>query len=78
MTVIRMTPRIDAGGMIAVARTPIDPDETAGELEERLAGLGAPLVAEAIAALEAGTAQVLPQDKAQVDQGPEASQGGRR
>ena len=33
VTVIRMTPRIDAGGMIAVARTPIDPDETAGALE---------------------------------------------
>ena len=30
VTVILMTPRIDAGGMIAFARTPIDPDETAG------------------------------------------------
>ena len=45
VTVIRMTPRIDAGGMIAIARTPIGPDETAGELEDRLARLGAPLVA---------------------------------
>src|SRR5262249_55246742 len=44
VTVIRMTPQIDAGGMIAVARTPIGPDETAGELEDRLARLGAPLV----------------------------------
>ena len=50
VTVIRMTPRIDAGGMIAFARTPIGPDETAGELEDRLARLGAPLVAESIAA----------------------------
>src|SRR3954447_528507 len=32
VTVIRMSPRIDAGGMIQVATTPIDPDETAGEL----------------------------------------------
>ena len=45
VTVIRITPRIDAGGMIAVARTPIGPDETAGELEHRLAMLGAPLIA---------------------------------
>ena len=63
--------------MIAVARTPIDPDETAGELEDRLAPLGAPLVAEAIAALEAGTATVLPQDKVEGDQGPQAPQGRR-
>ena len=55
VTVIRMTPRIDAGGHIAIARTAIGPDETAGELEARLARLGAPLVAEAIAALAAGT-----------------------
>ena len=60
VTVIRMTPRIDAGGMIAFARTPIGPDETAGELEDRLAELGAPLVAQSIAALVEGTAQIIP------------------
>jgi methionyl-tRNA formyltransferase len=70
VTVIRMTPRIDAGGMIAVARTPIGPDETAGELEDRLAQIGAPLVAQAIAALAAGTSQVVPQDKARVTKAP--------
>ena len=70
VTVILMTPRIDAGGMIAVARTPIGPDETAGALETRLALLGAPLIAGAIAALEAGTAEVLPQDRAKVTRAP--------
>jgi methionyl-tRNA formyltransferase len=70
VTVIRMTPRIDAGGMIAVARTPIGPEETAGALEERLARLGAPLVADTIAALEAGTARVLPQEKSRVTKAP--------
>lgn len=70
VTVIRMTPRIDAGGMIAFARTPIDPDETAGELEDRLAMLGAPLVVESIAALEAGTARILPQESAKVTKAP--------
>src|SRR5262249_58198167 len=50
VTIIRMTPQIDAGGIIAIARTEIGPDETAGELEERLARLGAPLSARAIAA----------------------------
>jgi methionyl-tRNA formyltransferase len=70
VTVIRMTPRIDAGGMIAFARTPIGPDETAGELEDRLAQLGAPLVAEAIAAIVAGSARVMPQDKSLVTKAP--------
>lgn len=70
VTVIRMTPRIDAGGMIAVAKTPIGADETAGELEDRLALLGAPLIAQTIAALEAGTAEVLPQDKSRVTKAP--------
>ena len=63
VTVIRMTPRIDAGGMIAVARTPIDPDETAGELEDRLAEIGAPLIVEAVAAVAEGRATILPQEK---------------
>ena len=40
--------------MIAFARTPIDPDETAGELEDRLARLGRPLIAETIAPLARG------------------------
>ncbi len=70
VTVIRMTPRIDAGGMMAFARTPIDPDETAGEVEARIAELGAPLVARAIAALVAGTAVILPQDRSRVTKAP--------
>ncbi|SIN98725.1 methionyl-tRNA formyltransferase [Singulisphaera sp. GP187] len=70
VTVIRMTPKIDAGGMIAVAKTPIDPNETAGALEERLAKLGAPLIAQSIAAVEAGTATILPQDKSKVTKAP--------
>ena len=73
VTVIRMTPRIDAGGMLAFARTPIDPDETAGELEARIAQLGAPLVAATIDALASGTAQVIPQQKARVTKAPKLS-----
>ena len=73
VTVIRMTPRIDAGGMLAFARTPIGPDETAGELETRIALLGAPLVAATIEALASGTAQVIPQQKARVTKAPKLS-----
>jgi len=70
VTVIQMSPRIDAGGMIAVARTPVDPDETAGELEARLAEIGAPLVALAVGEVVAGTAVVLPQDRSRVTKAP--------
>lgn len=66
VTVIRMTPRIDAGGMIAIARTAIDPDETAGELESRIATLGAPVIVDTIAKLQAGTATILPQSREKV------------
>ena len=73
VTVIRMTPKIDAGGMIALARTPIDPDETAGDLETRLAAIGAPLVVETIERLLDGSASVIPQDKSQVTKAPKLS-----
>ncbi len=70
VTVIQMTPRIDAGGIIAIARTPIDPDETAGVLEDRLARLGAPLIAATIDGLATGTARVLPQETTHVTRAP--------
>ena len=54
VTVIHMTPQIDAGPCIAQARAAIGPDETAAELEARLAELGARLVCETIDRLEAG------------------------
>jgi methionyl-tRNA formyltransferase len=73
VTVIRMTPRIDAGGMIAFARTAIGPDETAGELEDRLAALGAPLVLEVIGRIVEGTAQIIPQDRSKVTKAPKLS-----
>jgi methionyl-tRNA formyltransferase len=73
VTVIAMSPKVDAGGMIAFARTPIDADETAGELEKRLAPLGAPLVARTIEDLAAGKAIVLPQDPSKATKAPKLS-----
>jgi methionyl-tRNA formyltransferase len=71
VTVIRITPRIDAGGILTIARTPIDPDETAGALEERLAHLGAPLVVAAVAALAGGEpVTITPQDRSKVTRAP--------
>ncbi len=76
VTVIRMTPRIDAGGILDVAETPIGPDETAGELEGRLARLGAPLVAEGDRRTRGGTRRDPAAGSVQGHQGAEAPQGG--
>ena len=73
VTVIQMTPKIDAGGMMAFARTPIGPDETAIEVEDRLARIGAPLVARSIAELVAGTITILPQDRSRATKAPKLS-----
>jgi methionyl-tRNA formyltransferase len=73
VTVIRMTPRIDAGGIAATATTTIGPDETAGQLERRLAQLGAPLIARVVDALATGPITVAPQDKSKVTKAPKLS-----
>jgi len=53
VSVIHMTPWLDSGPIISVRRTPIGPDETAVELETRLAELGVDAVREAIERLAA-------------------------
>ena len=56
VSVIGMTPALDAGRVITVRETPIGPRETAAELEPRLAELGVAAVAEAIERLQAAVA----------------------
>ena len=51
-SVIQMTPGLDAGPCLGQQRTPIDPDEDAGQLEARLAAMGAELVLRVIDATE--------------------------
>ena len=63
VTTIWMSPQIDAGPCLLQARLAIGDDETAAELEPRLAALGAPLVLETIEAIESGNVRPLPQDK---------------
>ncbi len=70
VTVIHMTARLDAGPAIEQVETPIGPEETAAELEPRLAELGSPAVLAAIEALESGTAQAIPQNQAQATRAP--------
>lgn len=64
VTVIHMTPAVDAGPILAQEATTIGPDETAPQLEARLARLGAPLVVRTLAELERGEVHPRPQDPA--------------
>lgn len=51
-TVIHITPEVDAGPMLSVVKTDVDENETADQLERRLAELGAPEVVRAMDQLE--------------------------
>ena len=65
-----MALKMDAGDVIDVAKTPIGPDETAGELLDRLAVLGADLLSKTLRRLEAGTVPATPQDETAVTYAP--------
>jgi methionyl-tRNA formyltransferase len=65
VTVMRMVKALDAGPSILQARTPIPGDETYGELQLRLAEMGAMALIEALALIELGRAPETPQDDAE-------------
>lgn len=70
VTIIRMSPQMDAGDILAQEAVPIRPDETAGELEARLAQIGARLALRVIDQLEAGAIRPVPQDPTQATRAP--------
>ena len=70
VTVIHMTPQVDAGPCIAQAAIPIGPDETAVEVEVRLAEVGSWLVRRAIDAVAEGRLEAIPQNAALASKAP--------
>jgi methionyl-tRNA formyltransferase len=62
VTVMYMTEELDAGDIVVQRAVPIGPDETAGELEARLAVIGAELLVEAVRLIAGGEAPRRPQD----------------
>lgn len=63
VSIMYMATALDAGDVIAQARTPIGPDEDAQTLTARLAELGAVTLSETVTALENGSATRTPQDE---------------
>jgi methionyl-tRNA formyltransferase len=61
MMVMKMDRGLDTGPVALTRTIAIDPDMTAGELHDRLSVIGAKAMVEAMAALEAGTLQTVPQ-----------------
>ena len=59
--VMRMTEGLDEGPVLATATTRIGPLDTAGDIHDRLARLGADLLAESLPKIEAGEIEPVPQ-----------------
>ena len=80
VSVIHMTPALDAGNVIVARSTPVGPRETAAELEPRLAELGAGAVIDAVERMQAAVAATgtvagigMPQDAAKATRAPRLS-----
>ena len=65
-----MVHAMDAGDVVGVSKTPIGPDETAGELLDRLAVLGADLLSETLVKFENKELIPVPQDESKVTIAP--------
>ena len=65
-----MVHKMDAGPVVGVSMTPIGPDETAGELLDRLAVLGADLLSETLTKYEKKELIPVPQDESKVTMAP--------
>ena len=62
VTAMYLCREMDAGDMIDTAVTPIAPNETAGELLDRLAVLGAGLLSKTLTRMAQGNVEAIPQD----------------
>jgi methionyl-tRNA formyltransferase len=70
VSIMQMNERMDAGDILLQRETPMGPDETYGELQARLAELGAAALLDALAQLHTGTLSTQPQPEADVTLAP--------
>ncbi|MGH7695297.1 MAG: methionyl-tRNA formyltransferase [Gemmatimonadaceae bacterium] len=73
VTIMRVVRKLDAGPMLLRLPTPIVEDETYGELQLRLAELGALALVEALALLDIGEVHEEEQDETQTTYAPKIS-----
>ncbi|MBQ7341499.1 MAG: methionyl-tRNA formyltransferase [Oscillospiraceae bacterium] len=70
VTAMYLCREMDAGDMIDTAETPIGENETAGELLDRLAVLGAELLSKTLSRMAEGTVEATPQDHTKATYAP--------
>ena len=70
VTAMYLTREMDAGDIIGVSKTPIGENETAGELLDHLAVLGAELLSKTLTRFESGKVPAVPQDPSGVSFAP--------
>lgn len=70
VTIMYMAEGMDTGDILAQRTTPIQIDENAAQLFERLAHMGAELLVETVAQIGAGTAKAVPQDEGRACRAP--------
>lgn len=70
VTAMYMSAEMDAGDIIEIRKTPIEPYENAQSLLDRLARIGAELLCDTLRALENGTVRRTPQDATKVTFAP--------
>ena len=70
VTTMRIDEGLDTGPTLLSRSTPIGAEETAAELEPRLAAIGAEILVETLAGIAAGTLTPVPQDHARATLAP--------
>jgi methionyl-tRNA formyltransferase len=70
VSIITLAEKMDAGDIIAQAETDITPDETAGQLHDKLAKIAVPLLIKALNSIEIDKAKFTPQDHSRATRAP--------
>lgn len=78
VSLMRVERGLDSGAVYATRETAIGDDETAGELQQRLAGLGATLIADTLLKVVDGSLEPVPQDEAAATRAPKIDKSDAR
>jgi methionyl-tRNA formyltransferase len=70
VTAMYLCREMDAGDIIEISKTPIEPEETAGQLLDRLAVLGAQLLSKTMERMSKGNVERTPQDSSKATYAP--------
>jgi len=70
VTTMLMDTGLDTGDILLSSKTPIEPEDTAGTLHDRLARMGEGLLKQTLEGMKAGTLEPVPQNQAEASYAP--------